>query len=398
MEPKRLLYSRRSFLIQSLRTAAGALVFPSWLQAAAAHARVSKSFVLVLLRGAADGLNICSPFQDVSYRKARPTLALAEPGKNGGVLDANGFFGFHPALQNFHHLYRRKEAAAVLAVGSPNPTRSHFDAQDFLENGTPGLKKTKDGWLNRASVALEEGAFLKAVGFQSTPARILTGSAFTPVLSSLREFQETPKEIVMTAQEARQAKDLSRDAEKLLEIQKRLTDAASALPPMDWGKPPLVQHMEEAAVLLERVSDVSIVFVSDDGWDHHSGESWRLRQKLFELDSALEAFARAASRRWGETVILVLTEFGRTVRENGAGGTDHGRAGVALLTGGALRGGRLFGRWPGLDHLEEGRDVPVTTDFRDLCGEILTRHLGLAEKNLQSVFPGHRFAPPLGVV
>jgi uncharacterized protein (DUF1501 family) len=374
---------------------------------AADGSRRRKTLVVVFQRGACDGLNTVVPHGERAYYAARPTIAIPAPRGGAGkdsVLDLDGFFGLHPALAPFLPLWREGTLAAVHAVGSPDPTRSHFDAQDFMESGTPGRKSTDDGWMNRHLQACPAGDAtpFRAVAMSQTLPRSLAGRAPAVAMANLRDFGLRPaagpevargfeemyagavRDVLHgTGREAFEAVDFLEKADP-----SRYTPAAGAAYP----RGPYGESLKQVAQLVKADVGVELAFTDIGGWDHHAAEGGvqgQLAQRLREFGAALAAFRRDLGDRMEDVVVVTLTEFGRTVRENGNRGTDHGHASVAFVLGGAVRGGKVHGEWPGLSGagLYEGRDLAVTTDFRDLLGELLTRHLGA--RDLSTVFPGH---------
>jgi uncharacterized protein (DUF1501 family) len=372
--------------------------------------RRGKVLVVVFQRGACDGLNTVVPYGEESYRRLRPSIAVPAPrgGTKDAALDLDGHFGLHPALEPLLPLYREGSLAAVQAVGSPDPTRSHFDAQDFMESGTPGRKSTEDGWLNRVMQAMPapESTPFRGVALTPTLPRSLAGAAPAVAMSSIREFglrggTEGPAAkgfegmyeaavrdaLHGTGQETFEALQFLKKADP-----ERYQPAAGA----DYPRGRYGDSLKQVAQLIKSDVGLEVAFTEVGGWDHHAGEggvTGQLAARLRELGEALAAFHRDLGDRMQDVVLVTLTEFGRTVRENGNRGTDHGHASVSFVMGGAVRGGAVRGRWPGLDesHLYEGRDLAVTTDFRDLLGEILARHLGTTA--LDRVFPAYAVSP-----
>jgi uncharacterized protein (DUF1501 family) len=438
--------SRRVFLKSSALAAVtfGALPRPLLRAAYAATTGRRKTTVVVFQRGACDGLNTVAPYADEAYRRARPSLALAAPGREGGVLDLDGHFGLHPALADLHPLYRDGALAVVHAVGSPDSTRSHFDAQDFMESGTPGVKSTHDGWMNRACSRLTpaDSRFRSVALTQSLP-RILRGSAPAIALARIDDFQ-VREDIAASAggmagsgrrrrprgegdpagrmsagapsSDAGAANALEKmyaDAAKDLvgNSGRETFDAVEALKHADpskyrpragvaYPRNRLGDGLRQIAQLIQADLGVELAFIDVGGWDHHTAQgaaTGQLATLLRQLGGSLAAFHKDLGERMSDVVVVTMTEFGRTVRENGNRGTDHGHASVSFVLGGSVKGGAVHGRWPGLreDQLYEGRDLAVTTDFRDMCGEILARHNGVAD--LRPVFPGHRAAGLAGL-
>lgn len=406
MTTRRLFLKSSGLAFVGIGAAPGMLVRAA---EAAAGAEKRRTLVVVLQRGAADALNMIVPHGERGYYDARRTIAIAQPRRDGAqsVLDLDGHFGLHPALGSLLPLWKDGRLAIVHALGSPDPTRSHFDAQDFLESGTPGRKATEDGFLNRHLQAQGAAASpLRAVAIAPTLPRALQGKASAVAMTSIREFglradgapaaargfedmyaAAVRDTLHATGQEAFDAMDALRAAGP-----SRLGAGAGA----GYPRGPLGEGLRQVAQLVKAGLGVEIAFLESSGWDHHAAEgaaTGQLANRLRDLGASLQAFYAELGPRGDDVVLVTLTEFGRTVRENGNRGTDHGHGSAALVLGGGARGGRVHGRWPGLapSDLYEGRDLAVTTDFRDVLGELLTRHLGA--RDLASVFPGHACDP-----
>ena len=406
MTTRRLFLKSSGLAFVGIGAAPGMLVRAA---EAAAGAEKRRTLVVVLQRGAADALNMIVPHGERGYYDARRTIAIAQPRRDGAqsVLDLDGHFGLHPALGPLLPLWKDGRLAIVHALGSPDPTRSHFDAQDFLESGTPGRKATEDGFLNRHLQAQGAAASpLRAVAIAPTRPRALQGKASAVAMTSIREFglradgapaaargfedmyaAAVRDTLHATGEEAFDAMDALRAAGP-----SRLGAGAGA----GYPRGPLGEGLRQVAQLVKAGLGVEIAFLESSGWDHHAAEgaaTGQLANRLRDLGASLQAFYADLGPRGDDVVLVTLTEFGRTVRENGNRGTDHGHGSSALVLGGGARGGRVHGRWPGLapKDLYEGRDLAATTDFRDLLGELLTRHLGA--RDLASVFPGHACDP-----
>src|SRR6266496_2766163 len=341
--------------------------------------------VCLFQRGAVDGLNMIVPHADPIYYRERPRIAVPER----DVVDLDGYFGLHPRLAALKPLWDQKSLAVIHAVGSPDATRSHFDAQDYLESGTPGVKVTPDGWLNRYCQHDREhqDTPFRAVAFGPQLPRILAGSAPALAIDDLQAFG------LRGPQPA--ARDRLTRAFEAVQTLKRV-DPAQYRPAdgVDYPRGRLGKAMLEIAQLIKADVGLQVAFADVTGWDTHvnqgAGEG-QLAGRLDELGQSLAAFTRDLGERMRDVVVLTMSEFGRTVRQNGNAGTDHGHATAMLVLGGPVNGGRVLGKWPGLDPAQrfEGRDVAVTTDFRDLFAELLARHLGATD--LATIFPG--FSP-----
>jgi len=363
------------------------------------------SAVLVCLfqRGAVDGLNMIVPYGEPLYYRERPRIAIPR----AEVVDLNGHFGLHPSLAPLKSLWDNKSLAVLHAIGSPDSTRSHFDAQDYMESGTPGLKATGDGWLNRYCSHDREHADtpFRAVAFGPQLPRILAGSAPSLAIDDLQAFglrvpQDGARDRLTRAFEELYEgagtgllASSSREGFEAIQMLKR-ADPTQYRPAGDVEYPPgrLGRTLLQIAQLIKADVGLEIAFADCSGWDTHVNQGssdGQLSARLRELGLALSAFTRDLGDGLRNVVVLTMSEFGRTIRENGNSGTDHGHATAMLVMGGPVNGGQVLGRWPGLDIQErfEGRDVAVTTDFRDLFGEILARHLGATD--LAPVFPGY---------
>ncbi len=380
------------------------------------QARSGKRLVVVLLRGAIDGLHVVVPYSEPAYAQARPTLALRRPGSDGGVLDLDGRFGLHPALSSLMPLWQAGKLGFVHASGSPQPTRSHFEAQDDIESGTPGRASGADGWLNRllgllpAASAHESAA--RAVGVGPTLPRILMGRQAVATLPSgaaagkptvldrpqvaeafaqMYTGEDALSRAFRQSQASRRELMASMDAAAIdAEMQ-----AASNGAPLPAGFP---DDAARLAQLMRQDPGIQLAFLALGGWDTHAGQgasTGQLANRLSPLGQGLVAFAQRLGPVLEDTVVVVMSEFGRTVHQNGNGGTDHGHGNAMWLLGGPVAGGRVHGRWPGLDDraLHEGRDLAVTTDFRQVLSDIASQHLGLPDARLGELFPGWRPAP-----
>jgi uncharacterized protein (DUF1501 family) len=386
---------------------------PLFLARAAFAARPSagpadrRILVCLFQRGAVDGLNMIVPHGDPIYYQERPRIAVPRQ----DVIDLDGHFGLHPRLAALKALWDEKILAAVHAVGSPDATRSHFDAQDYMESGTPGVKATADGWLNRYCQHDREHADtpFRAVAFGPELPRILAGSAPSLAIDDLQAFglrapQSGVRDRLTQAFEELYAGSatglLSTSSHEAFEAVQALRQAdPTRYRPADGADYPrgrLGKALLEIAQLIKADLGLQVAFADVTGWDTHVNQGaseGQLAARLGELGQALTAFTRDLGERMRDVVVLTMSEFGRTVRENGNAGTDHGHATAMLVLGGTVNGGRVLGRWPGLDPAQrfEGRDVAVTTDFRDLFAELLSRHLGA--QDLSAVFPGFSADP-----
>src|SRR5580698_8107709 len=395
--------TRRIFLRNSALAVVGTAAIPSFLTRAAygsVEAGTSnKRLVVIFQRGAADGLNIVVPHAEPSYYAMRPSINIPR----SSVIDLDGFFGLHPSLAPFQPLWKQRHLAIVHAAGSPDPSRSHFDAQDFMESGTPGVKATDDGWLNRClhdlPVPADKSAF-RAIAMGPSLPRILSGSERALAVNNVNDFGVGGRNANATANtfEAMYAQSVDSvlhgtgqetfDAVKML----KSADPSKYKPAVgaDYPKGRFADSLKQLAQLIKANLGVQVAFADISGWDHHVNEGstqGQIANVLGEFSQSLAAFWTDLGDLAEDTIVVTMSEFGRTARENGNRGTDHGHANVMFVMGGAVKGGRVYGRWPGLDQsqLYEGRDLAVTTDFRQVLGEAVYKHLG--NKDLNQVFP-----------
>jgi len=398
--------TRRVFLRNSALAVVGTAAVPSFLTRAAFGAvdagTRNKRLVVIFQRGAADGLNIVVPHGESQYYAMRPSINI--PRK--AVLDLDGFFGLHPSLAAFQPLWQQRHLAIVHAAGSPDTTRSHFDAQDFMETGTPGVKSTEDGWLNRSLrnlAATPQNSPFRAIALGPSLPRILSGIEPAVAMNNINDFSvggKNPKASpAATAFEAMY--DHSSDSmlhgtgEETFDAVKMLKSADPAkytpAPNANYPKGRFGDSLRQRAQLIKANLGVQVAFADISGWDHHVNEGateGQLANVLGDFSQSLAAFWTDLGDLGEDTVVVTMSEFGRTARENGNRGTDHGHANVMFVLGGPVRGGKVYGRWPGLgeSQLYEGRDLALTTDFRQVIGEAVARHMG--NKNLATVFPG----------
>jgi uncharacterized protein (DUF1501 family) len=410
--------SRRYFLKNGGIAMLGMATLPSFLQrAVAATAGAGKKKMVVLFqRGAMDGLNVVVPFGEPNYYHLRPTIAIPEPRKGGtdAALDLDGFFGLHPSLAPLVPLYQSRQLAIVHAAGSPDPSRSHFDAQDFMESGTPGVKSTEDGWLNRAlqSMPEEQPSPFRAVAFGPYLPRMLAGSAPAVAIPDLKQFKMYgPPQTTEGGFEAMYAQTVDQAMrgvgqetfEAIDQLKKINPDTYQPENGADYPNNRFGKSLMEIAELFKADLGLEVAFLDSGGWDHHvneGGVQGQLANLLRDLGQGIAAFHQDMGDRMGDVVFVSMSEFGRTARENGNRGTDHGHANCMFLMGGDIKGGQVYSRWPGMSEgqLYEGRDLAVTTDYRSVLSEIMSKHL--AGSNLKTVFPGYANDPRqyLGVV
>jgi uncharacterized protein (DUF1501 family) len=381
---------------------------PSFVARAAAAAGTRRKLLITIFqRGAVDGLNMIVPFGDAGYYQARPSIAIARPGTAESALDLNGFFGLHPRMAPLKPLWDNRSLAIVHACGSPDATRSHFDAQDYMETATPGIKSTRDGWLNRyLQAARHVHDPLNAVAMTRQMPRALQGTAPALAMGSINEFgvvggMET-RNSFEAAYAAAKDQMLKGTAGEAFEAMRTLSAKGSgAYRPANgaqYPRSPFGQALQEIARLAKADVGLEIAFTESNQWDHHvneGGSTGQIANRLTDFASGIAALAQDLGDGMADTVILTMSEFGRAVAENGNRGTDHGHGNAMMIIGGNLKGGEVFGKWPGLrpDERFEGRDLAITTDFRDVFGEVVMRHLGADDATAARVFPGYGVRP-----
>jgi uncharacterized protein (DUF1501 family) len=397
--------NRRQFLLQSsLFSTTSLMTIGTHGWAARSIAAVDPNpqrLVVVFLRGAIDGLSVVIPYREPTYYTDRPRIAIPQPGQANGALDLDGQFGLHPALSPLLPLWQQKSLAFVHACGSNDETRSHFDAQDYLESGTPGVKSTRDGWMNRLLGVVSDKNPIQAVSVGATTPRILLGKRAVANLASGRNAgsrMQIDRPQVATAFDRlygnndvlgrtyREGRVARAELLKDLQAEMQMANNGATLPN---GFPGDAQRL---ARLMARDPRIQVSFLAVGGWDTHINQGASqgyLARNLTQLGKGLVALQEGLGSVYQNTTIVVMSEFGRTVKENGNGGTDHGHGNVMWLLGGGIRGGKVYGKWAGLDAAQryQGRDLAVTTDFRDVLGTVLTRRLAVDGSKIQQVFP-----------
>jgi uncharacterized protein (DUF1501 family) len=399
--------NRRFLLHKGALALAGTTTIPSFLVRsllAETSAVPSRRLVVIFQRGAADGLNIVVPWREKNYYSMRPSIAI--PQKQ--VIDLDGFFGLHPSLDPFKPLYDAGHLAIVHAAGSPDMSRSHFDAQDYMESGTPGIRSTQDGWLNRALQAedlnnrRQQSAF-RALALGPEVPRTLAGKVPALALGNVNNFavagrgpSPSPAASAFQAMYGDSGDQVFHAAgEETFEAVRMLRAANPAqytprngadYPASEFGN-----RMKQIAQLLKSNLGVEAAFTDVGGWDTHHNQGsveGQLSNRLRDFSATIAAFWRDMGDDAENITLVTMSEFGRTARENGTGGTDHGHANAMFVLGGNVKGGKVHGRWPGLDNhqLNEGRDLTLTTDYRQVLGELVNKTIGAA--NLDLVFPG----------
>jgi len=412
--------TRRFFLKSGALAIAGigaSLAIPSFLErtALASNSQNSKKIMIVIFqRGAADGLNTVVPFGDAAYYKSRPTLAIAKPNSSDeqSAIDLDGYFGLHPALKPFKPLYDAKGLAIVHAAGSPDSTRSHFDAQDYMEIGTPGIKSTADGWLNRylqtnSEPSSKDGlAALRGVAIGNKQPKTMAGTGASLTIASLNSFDVRGGAKTSSAFETMYGKSsddiIAPSGVEALEAMRTIRKIRStAYLPANSAIYPNGQFgnsLKQIAQLIKSNVGLEIAFADLGGWDTHTAQKPRLNQLLKEFSSGIAALYQDLGDKMQDVVIVTMSEFGRTVRENGTAGTDHGHANCMFVMGGGVKGGKVYGKWPGLEReqLYEARDLALTTDFRTVCSEVVSKHCGA--KDLAKIFPNFQNKSSLSIL
>jgi uncharacterized protein (DUF1501 family) len=378
-----------------------------------ASGQKQKVLITIFQRGAVDGLNMVVPFGEPDYYAARPSLAIARPGGEGTALDLDGFFGLHPRLQPLKGLWDAGQLAVVHACGSHDETRSHFDAQDYMESGTPGVKSTPDGWLNRYLHAKEhqKATPFRAVALAQQLPRALQGTAPALAIGQIGQFgirAGASTDMVQSAFEAEYAAAANSvlhstgreafDAVRMLKLADPLkyTPANGA----EYPRSAFGDALKQIAQLVKADVGLEIAFAESGNWDHHANEGAAvgiLANRLDDLARGIGALVRDLGDRMADVVVMTMSEFGRAVAENGARGTDHGHGNAMMILGGGVRGRRVYGKWPGLarEQRHEGRDLAITTDFRAVFNEVVRAHLGL--KDTSRVFPGFTSRQSVGL-
>src|SRR5213592_2375638 len=364
-----------------------------------------KTLIAIFQRGAVDGLNVVVPYGEHSYYDLRPNIAIPKPdGGAEAAINLDGFFGLHPALVAFKPLWDSKRLAFVHASGSPDNTRSHFDAQDYMESATPGVKSTQDGWLNRylQTKPDPQKSLFRAVSMTQNMPRAMQGKAPTLAISNLADFSIRAGQSSAAIQGGFEAIYDQTVNDALHGTGKETFEAINYLKQVNpaqfkpenganYPQTPFGNALRQIAQLIKGGVGLEVAFADIGGWDTHVNEGnqqGQLSNLLRQFSSAIAALYTDLGQRMDEVVILTMSEFGRTAKENGNRGTDHGHANCMLLMGGDVQGRQVYGKWPGLnDHqLNDGRDLALTTDFRSVVGEILSKHIGV--KGLDTVFPG----------
>jgi uncharacterized protein (DUF1501 family) len=382
--------TRRGFLL-----GLGATMALGGTRAAFAQAPGERRLVVVLLRGALDGLHVVAPYADRNYAELRRALVLPEPGKENGLLDLGGRFGLHPALAGLHALYRENQALIVHAVAGPYRSRSHFEAQDLMEAGAE--QRLTSGWLNRALQAMpSNGPARPGLAVGTGVPLLLRGEAAVGSYAPPGLDRPSPDLVHRIAGLQEENSRLGRAFREGMRA-RGFAESALGQPENDPQRASFPRLAATAGRLLAERNGPRIAALEIGGWDTHALELTRIIQPLRALDAGLTELKTALGANWAQTAVLVITEFGRTARANGNLGTDHGTGTVAFLLGGAVAGGKVAGDFPGLtrDALLENRDLRPTTDLRSIAKALLRDHLRLEERAVAQAFPGSDAAAPM---
>jgi X-X-X-Leu-X-X-Gly heptad repeat protein len=414
--------NRRDFLKAALLSSA--LLLPGtsgWAFKNSAPQGAQKKLIVIFLRGGIDGLNVVVPYGDPNYYSLRPTIAVQPPGKENGVLDLNGYFGLNPGMQALMPFWMNKTLAFVHASGSPDPSRSHFDAQDYMESGIPGQKLVSSGWLNRLVSELpSDQSPVQAISIGPILPRIFSGPATVATVERVNAPSRTALDNpaiggFFTSMYAARGGLLAKTFDEGMQAHKTINDSLSQPTPVDTViyKDPADKQEQMAANrgapqpknysnfgkqlsnLFLKDDTVQVAFLDFGGWDTHIREGngkGQLADKLSTLATGLADLASGLGDLYNNTAIVVMSEFGRTAKENGNGGTDHGHGNAIWLMGGGISGGQVFGRWSGLgpNDLHEQRDLPINSDFRAVLSRSLGDHMQLSQAALGRIFPDFR--------
>ncbi|MEM7593968.1 MAG: DUF1501 domain-containing protein, partial [Cyanobacteria bacterium P01_A01_bin.83] len=400
---------KRRKLITAAGLATAGILIPvgcnSWVAQRANSANSTSDrqrLVVVFLRGAVDGLNVVIPHQESDYYQARPTIAVPYPQEKNGVIDLDGFFGLHPKLQDLMPLWQQKKLAFFHACGSPVPERSHFQAQDYLENGTPGVKTTEDGWMNRLLAELPQERLTQALNVGVTTPYILKGkmpisslrsglNSASPMPTDRPQVDRAFSSLYSGSDVLSKAYQDGSEARKII-----LADLNQEMLSASRGAKNAANFVDDAAKVAKLMvgnAETQLAFLEVGGWDTHINQNPVFERLLPSLGKGLATLVEGLEPISAETIIIVMSEFGRTVKENGNKGTDHGYGNIMWLLGDAIRGGKVYGEWSGLSEssLFENRDLPVNTDFREIIAHVLEHHFALDNDSLGKIFPDYSF-------
>jgi uncharacterized protein (DUF1501 family) len=370
-----------------------------------------KTLITIFQRGAVDGLNMVVPHGESEYYNIRRNIAIPKPGQNEGAINLDGFFGLHPTMSSFESLWKNKQMAIVHCAGSPDNTRSHFDAQDYMEAGTPGVKGTRDGWLTRVMQGMDgkQASPFRSVSMTQQLPRSLYGKAPSIAMTNLADFSIQAGSYTKSVQGGFEGiyQDVTSKNDTLKETGKETFEAVNFLKKANpaqykpengavYPPSPLGNSLRQFAQLIKAGVGLEVGFAEMGGWDTHVNQGasrGQLSNLLRDFSQSIAAFVTDLGQKMDDVVILTMSEFGRTARENGNRGTDHGHGNAIFVVGGGVKGGKVYGNWAGLksDQLNEGRDLAVTTDYRDVFGEVAYKYMG--SKDLAKMFPGYSTSP-----
>lgn len=388
--------STRRTILKTMAAAGGLALWDTPIRYAFAAVPTERRFVVIILRGALDGLALVPPHGDKDYAAARGVLALSTSGTNP-LHDLDGFFGLHPSLGNVKAMYDAKEVAIFHNICSPYRDRSHFDGQNVLETGGAGPHVLQDGWLNRALVPMGLGDGEHALAVAQTPPLLLSGpsraTSWMPATLPAPDETFLARVKLLYAQDAVLSASLASALELQTQAHAAMDDPATKKPGKGGGYGDLTPLFSGAGKLLGASDGPRVAVLDASGWDTHfnqGSQDGQLARRLLALDQGLDALKTALGSAWGKTAIVLATEFGRTIHPNGSGGTDHGTGGAAMIIGGAVRGGTVHAEWTGLSTsaLKDGRDQPVRTDLRALFKGLLGEQMGVPIGALNAkIFP-----------
>ena len=407
------MMDRRVFLKNGTMALVSLGFAPAFVARAVQAARAKqKTLIAIFQRGAVDGLNMIVPFGERAYYQARPSIAIPKPTDKDGAVDLDGFFGLHPRMAPLAPFFKRNELAIVHACGSHDETRSHFDAQDYMESATPGNKGTRDGWLNRYLHQKEHEAAspFRAVALAQALPRALQGTAPALGIGQISQFgirAGRGSDMMSSTFESEyaQAADalLKPTGSEAFNAVKMLKDTnpASYTPAngADYPRSAFGDAMRQIAQLVKADLGLEVAFTELGGWDTHVQQGnyqGQLANRLDDFAKGIAAFATDMGEAMADVVVMTMSEFGRAVKENGNRGTDHGHGNAMMILGGPVQGGKIYGKWPGLEggQLWQNRDLAITTDFRDVFAEVVTGHL--AARDISKIFPGYAYKTPIG--
>jgi uncharacterized protein (DUF1501 family) len=393
---------KRKTFLQHIALFTGGLIIPigsnSWVSKTLGKNLSQKKLIVVFLRGGIDGLNLVVPYQEEEYYDNRPTIALSPPEEKDGVLDLDGYFGLNPALKDLMPLWKKKQLTFIHGCGLQSDTRSHFQAQYYMENGTPGNDKNTNGWMNRLLAILSAENPTQAVNIGSATPQILSGSMavanlprgkdnakklFTDNLVVDQLFEQLYSgndSLSIAYQEGQKARKIF-----MKELETEMVEASKNAP----SSYNFVTEAKQMAKLMVGEANTQLGFIDLGQWDTHINQSQKLNQLLMPLGEGLATLVRELGETFNDTTIVVMSEFGRTVKENGNKGTDHGRGNIMWILDKNVNGGQFHGEWQTLekDQLFEGRDINVTTDFREPIANILSKKFNFSPQLVSQVFP-----------